>query len=77
MLSQPQARFVEAYFSDVGHYARSDADEVKRTLREPAVRTVLAAIWGQILEHVAVQGHRIHHLPKQGEKQSGMGMEVR
>jgi hypothetical protein len=83
MLSEPQARFVEAYFSDVGHYARpnlarsAESDGIERTLQEPAVSTVIGAIWGKILEHVAAEGQPIHRLPKQGEKQNGMRVKVR
>jgi hypothetical protein len=76
MLSEAQARFVEAYFHDVGRFGRldfatpSEAEEVERMLRQPAVSTVISAIWGKILDHVAVNGLSIYSLPKQGEKQA-------
>jgi hypothetical protein len=83
MLSEAQARFVENYFHDVGRIVSAEAvgsadwEDIRRALKDNAVRHVISAVWGAILDHVAVHGHQIHGLPKQGEKQAGIRVEVR
>jgi hypothetical protein len=83
MLSEPEARFVEDYFRDVARVVQAQAtaspiwNTMRRTREEPRVRLVISTIWGAILDHVAVHGHRIHRLPKQGDEQAGILVEAR
>lgn len=86
MLTQDQLAFVREYFVDVNPTAaavRSCREGVAATsfaaecMDHPAVKSVIGAVWQQIMGDIAVYGRAIHHpLPEQGGEQSFILFEV-
>jgi hypothetical protein len=86
MLTQDQLAFVREYFVDVsptaagvriGREGVAASSFAAECMDHPAVKSVIGAVWRQIMGDIAVNGRAIHHpLPEQGREQSFILIEM-